>query len=77
MQDYAAGKRPQRLMRGLSVTTTFDDRQRTVHTGGRLPSIGRWLGDHWPKAAIAFGFALTIVWTAVLAWLIAVVVGLL
>jgi hypothetical protein len=66
-------------MRGVSVSTTFDDRRELEtagHTHGRLGIAGRWLADQWPKAAIAFGFALTIVWTAVLAWLVAMVVGL-
>jgi hypothetical protein len=65
-------------MRGVSVTTTFDDRSelKTAGPTHRLRTIGRWLADQWPKAAIAFGIALTLVWTAVLAWLAALVVGL-
>jgi hypothetical protein len=60
------------------VTTTFDDRSELNTTGPThwLRTTGRWLADQWPKAAIAFGFALTLVWTAVLAWLLARVVGL-
>jgi hypothetical protein len=38
--------------------------------------IGGWLADHWPKAAIVFGFVMTVVWIALLVWLIGVVVGL-
>jgi hypothetical protein len=67
-------------MRGVSVTTTFDDRRELETTGpmrGRLRTIGRWLAEQWPKAAIAFGLALTLVWTALLAWLAAIVVGFL
>jgi hypothetical protein len=34
----------------------------------RSAAIGGWITDQWPKAAIAFGFALTIAWVAALAW---------
>jgi hypothetical protein len=59
----------------------FDERQPTeaatpamARAGGA--SIGNWIADHWPKAAIAFGFAMTVVWIALLVWLVGVVVGL-
>jgi hypothetical protein len=61
------------------VTTAFDDRRELTpsrHIHGRLRRIGRWLADQWPKLVIAFAFALTLVWTAVLAWLVTRVAGL-
>jgi hypothetical protein len=66
-------------MRSGSVTVVFDERREIENREsirGRLRSVGRWLADQWPKAAIAFGFALTVVWTAVLGWLVARVFGL-
>jgi hypothetical protein len=61
------------------MTLPFSDRRQletTRSARARLRSLSHWLADQWPKAAIAFGFALTIVWTAVLAWLAAMLVGL-
>jgi hypothetical protein len=61
------------MLMSLPMTTVFDDR-RQAKTGmrssvrARSAAIGGWLADQWPKAAIAFGFALTIAWVAALAW---------
>ena len=61
------------------MTVVFDERRDVENREslrGRVRAVGRWLADQWPKAAIAFGFALTLVWTAVLGWLVARVLGL-
>jgi hypothetical protein len=60
------------------VTTAFDDcsELKIAAPAHRLRTIGRWVADPWPKAAIAFGLALTIVWTAALAWFAALLIGL-
>jgi len=57
----------------LRMTTVFDD-HRQAKTGmlsslrARSAAIGGWLADQWPKAAIGFGFALTIAWVVALGW---------
>jgi hypothetical protein len=63
------------------MNAMFDERQPTeaitpALAGAGGASIGNWVADLWPKAAIAFGFAMTVVWIALLVWLIGVVVGL-
>jgi hypothetical protein len=62
------------------MTVAFDPDQLEIversSARAKVGKVGRWLADQWPKAAIAFGFALTIVWTTMLAWLLARVVGL-
>jgi len=63
------------------MTAVFDERRQTeaatpAMAGAGSARIGDWLADHWPKAAIAFGFVMTVVWIALLLWLVAVVVGL-
>jgi len=63
------------------MTAAFDSRQDAEAatlppTRAQRARIGGWLADHWPKAAIAFEFAMTVVWIALLVWLIGVVVGL-
>jgi hypothetical protein len=68
-------------MKGAPMTAVFDNNGQVE--AATLPSmrseragIGSWLADQWPKAAIAVGIALTVVWIAVLAWLVGVVLGL-
>jgi hypothetical protein len=63
------------------MTAVFDERRQTEAATPAMAGAGgaricSWLADHWPKAAIAFGFAMTVVWVALLVWLIGVVVGL-
>jgi hypothetical protein len=61
------------------VTVVFDGRpgvEKHQPIRDHLRALGRQLADQWPKAAIAFGCALTLVWTAVLGWLAARVLGL-
>jgi hypothetical protein len=62
------------------MTVAFDPDQLEIversSARAKPAKVARWLANQWPKAAITFGFALTIVWTAVLAWLLARVVGL-
>jgi hypothetical protein len=55
------------------MTAAFDNRQDAGAAAppslrARMAAIGGWLAAQWPKAAIAFGFALTIAWTALLGW---------
>ena len=62
-----------RMLMSLRMAAVFDDRRQTK-TGilsslrARSAAIGGWLADQWPKAAIAFGFALTAAWIMALGW---------
>jgi hypothetical protein len=42
----------------------------------KLAKIGIWLADQWPRAVIAVGLALSVVWSVWLVWLGANVLGL-
>jgi hypothetical protein len=45
-------------------------------TRAQRASIGTWFADQWPKAAIAFGIAMTIAWTGLLVWGLSFVLNL-
>jgi hypothetical protein len=54
------------------MTLAFDRRPAgtTEHdpAGARIANIGSRLAAQWPKAAIGFGFVLTVVWVILLGW---------
>lgn len=63
------------------MTAVFDNNGQVE--AATLPStraeragIGSWLADQWPKAAIALGLAMTVVWTGLLVWCVGLVLGL-
>jgi hypothetical protein len=65
----------------MSMTAAFDhhrqaDAATLPSTRAERAGIGSWLAEQWPKAAIALGLAMTVVWTGLLVWCVGLVLGL-
>jgi hypothetical protein len=54
-----------------SMTVAFDDRPKRSVAGSaaaRTSNIGTWLAKQWPKAALALGLTMIIIWGGLLLW---------